>query len=91
MFILGIWANFDELEESLSLPELDMILKSLRDKQNEDRKFAAAIQGIDLDKSGSSDVEKRLEQVKHNAAVKLAGGESELERQELAALGFGFG
>ena len=49
-FLLGIWKNFDELEESVSMPELIQILEQKRDNDYNDRKFFAAIQGVDLDK-----------------------------------------
>jgi hypothetical protein len=54
--LLGIWKNYEELENSVSLPELTSILVAKHDKDQQDRKFFAALQGVDLDKeSGSSD------------------------------------
>lgn len=46
---MGIWKSFEELEECLSLPELFSALDSQRDKVYQDRKFFAALQGVDLD------------------------------------------
>lgn len=74
----------------MSLPELDFLLKNIRERENMRNKFAAALQGVDLDKGKEDDVETRLEKVRRNAALRLAGGEQELERQELSDLGFGF-
>ena len=88
--MLGNWKNFEELEDSLSLPELDLIIKHKREHENNEHKFSAALQGVDLDKGKVDSIEERLEKVRRNAAVKLAGGEAELERQEFADLGFGF-
>ena len=50
-FLLGIWKDYNELETSISMPELMAILKSKREVDNEEKKFLAAIQGIDLDKN----------------------------------------
>lgn len=47
--MLGHWKNFDELESSLSLEELTAILDASRKKDYEDKKFSAALQGVELD------------------------------------------
>ena len=90
MFLLGRWKNFEELEECLSIPELDFIIKHKREFDNNQRKFEAAIHGIDLEKGRQDSIEERREAVKRKAAIRLAGSEEQLERQELQELGFGF-
>lgn len=50
VFLLGIWKDYEELERSLSMPELTAILNIKRDKDYQDKKFLAAMQGVDLDK-----------------------------------------
>jgi hypothetical protein len=47
--LLGHWKNFDELESNLSLDELTALLDITRKKDYEDKKFLAAVNGIDLD------------------------------------------
>lgn len=55
-FLLGIWKDYEELESSLSMPELMSILEAKREQDYSEKKFLAAIQGVDLDKqSGKSD------------------------------------
>ena len=49
VFTLGIWKNYEELEASLSIPELMQTLSSKRELDYEEKKFLAAIQGVDLD------------------------------------------
>jgi hypothetical protein len=49
-FLLGIWKDYEELETSMSMPELLATLDAKRDQDYSDKKFFAAIQGIDLDK-----------------------------------------
>lgn len=56
VFSLGIWKDFDDLETSLTLQELTAILEAKRDKDYQDKKFLAALQGVDLDEqSGKKD------------------------------------
>ena len=54
VFTLGIWKNYEELEISLSIPELMQTLSSKRDLDYEEKKFLAAIQGVDLDKNNEN-------------------------------------
>ena len=48
-FLLGIWKNYNDLESSMSIPELLVTLEESRKQTFENRKFAAAMKGIDLD------------------------------------------
>ena len=48
----GHWKNFDELESNLSIQELNEIINAIRKKDYEDKKFFAAIQGVDIDNAG---------------------------------------
>jgi len=52
--LLGRWKNYDELEDCLTIEELLATIKSLREKDERDKKFNAAIQGIDLDEQDST-------------------------------------
>ncbi len=54
VFLLGIWKDFEELETSLSMPELIEILNRKRDLDYEEKRFLAGIQGVDLDKGNAS-------------------------------------
>ena len=55
IFLLGIWKDYEELEASLSMPEITAILASKRDIDYQEKKFFAAIQGVDLDKNKKKD------------------------------------
>jgi hypothetical protein len=46
---LGVWKNFQELEENISIPELESIFATINEKDYEDKKFSAALKGVDLD------------------------------------------
>lgn len=50
VFLLGIWKDYNELELSMSMPELTSTLTAKRDMEYQERKFMAAMQGVDLDK-----------------------------------------
>lgn len=49
VFLLGIWKDYEELEASLSMPEMVATIGSRRELDYQDKKFFAAIQGVDLD------------------------------------------
>lgn len=52
-FLLGIWKDYQELEESLSMPELLATLMIKRELDHTEKKFMAALQGVNLDEQGS--------------------------------------
>lgn len=52
-FLLGIWKDYEELEKSLSMPELLATLMVKRELDNTEKKFLAALQGVNLDEQGS--------------------------------------
>jgi hypothetical protein len=54
VFTLGIWKNYEELELSLSIPELMQTLSSKRELDYEEKKFLAAIQGVDLESNSEN-------------------------------------
>jgi hypothetical protein len=96
VFVLGIWKDYQELESSLSMPELMATLGSKRELDYEERKFLAAIQGIDLD--GASDQErgqKEWEDMKARVFSRGATSDSNdvlaLQGQNAKKYGFGIG
>jgi len=72
VFLLGIWKDYEELEKSMSMPEIISTLASKRELDHEEKKFLAAIQGVDLDKeSGNS--QNKWEEMKARA---FSGGQT---------------
>lgn len=53
LFLLGIWKDYEDLETSLSMPELVATLSSKRDLDYQEKKFLAAIQGVDIDQDNN--------------------------------------
>lgn len=54
VFLVGAWKNFDELEISLNMSELIAILEKTRELDYNEKKFLAAMQGVDLDKESGN-------------------------------------
>jgi hypothetical protein len=54
--LLGHWKNYDELESELCLEELLLTVKASRDKEDRERRFLAAINGVDLGEKQEEDV-----------------------------------
>jgi hypothetical protein len=94
VFLLGIWKDYNELELSLSMPELIATLGVIREVDYSEKKFLAAIQGVDLDKE-SGKGQKEWEDLK--ARVFSGGATSDsndvlaLQGQNAQKAGFGIG
>ena len=96
VFLLGIWKDYEELEESLSIPELMATLSVRRELDYQEKKFLAAIQGVDLEKeSGSDRGQKEWEDMKARVFSKGATSDSKdilaLQGQNARQAGFGIG
>jgi hypothetical protein len=48
VFLLGIWKSFEELEENISLPEMNAIHEARIKEDYEHKQFLAAIKGIEM-------------------------------------------
>jgi hypothetical protein len=55
VFLLGIWKDYEDLEISLSMPELLATLAAKREADYEEKKFLAAIQGVDIEKNNKKE------------------------------------
>jgi hypothetical protein len=96
VFLLGIWKDYQELEKSLSMPELMATLEVSRELDYTEKKFLAAIQGVDLDsQTNSNKGQKEWEDMK---ARVFSGGQTEdandvlsLQGPKANQLGFGIG
>lgn len=73
IFIIGIWKNFDELESNISMPELMAILESRRELDYNEKKFLAAMQGVDLDEASGKTQEDPWEAMKARVAAQSSG------------------
>jgi hypothetical protein len=100
VFLLGIWKNYDELESSLCLEELMKLLSTIRELDYEEKKFLAALKGIDLDEqSGKNAGKKRGQSEWEDLKAKVfSGGKTEdandvlsLQGANAARAGFGIG
>ncbi len=96
VFLLGIWKDYSELEESLSLSEIIAIISSKRELDYQEKKFFAAIQGVDLE--DSSDSERGQKEWENLKARVFSGGATNdsndvlaLQGQNAKRAGFGIG
>lgn len=64
VFMLGIWKDYEDLESSLCMEELTEILNTKREIEYNDKKFMAAMQGVDLDKQSGKQKEDPWEAMK---------------------------
>ena len=84
-FLLGIWKNFDDLESSISIQELITIISKSRELDYEEKKFLAAMQGVDLEEeSGQERGQKEWENLK---ARVFSGGQASDSNDVLALQG----
>ena len=94
-FLLGIWKDYEELESSMSLPELLATLEAKRELDYADKKFMAALQGVDLDEQSGNKEEDPWEAMK--ARVFSGGATSDpndvlaLQGVNAQKAGFGIG
>jgi len=93
-FLVGSWKSFDDLESSITMPELIKIIETKREIENNQRKFDAALQGVDLEKEENNGRDP-WEEMK---ARVFSGGQSSdpddilsLQGQNAAKAGFGIG
>jgi len=97
IFTLGIWKNFDELESSLCMSELMTILESIRELDYNEKKFLAAMQGVDLDEASGKSKEEVDPWEAMKARVASNGATSDpndiisYQGQRAAKAGFGIG
>jgi hypothetical protein len=96
VFLLGIWKDYQELEKSLSMPELMATLEVGRELDYAEKKFMAAIQGVDLDKeSGKGKGQQEWEDMKARVFSKGQTNDSNdilsLQGPKAQKLGFGIG
>jgi hypothetical protein len=95
VFLLGIWKNYDELETSISMQELTFILETKRDVSYDEKKFFAALQGVDLDGQSGKGGQKEWEDLKARVASGGATSDSRdilaLQGQNARSAGFGIG
>lgn len=97
IFTLGIWKDYDQLESNLSMPELVATMSAIRELSYQEKKFMAAIQGVDIDSSpdGKSKGQKEWEDLKARVFSKGATTDADdvlaLQGVNATKAGFGIG
>ena len=98
IFLTGAWKNYEELETSISLPELLITIEAKRDLDYNEKRFLAGLQGVDLDeqsgknKDDGGDAWERLKaRVASGGAVDDANDILGFQGIRAAQAGFGIG
>ena len=96
VFILGIWKDYQELEKSMSMPELLATLEISRELDYSEKKFMAAIQGVDLEAQaqpdrGQQEWENMKARVFSRGQTNDANDVLSLQGPKAKSLGFGIG
>jgi hypothetical protein len=96
VFLLGIWKDYEDLETSLSMPELSATLEAKRLSDYNDKKFMAAIQGVDIEANSGSkpepDAWERMKtRVLTNGATDDPNDILALQGEAATKAGFGIG
>lgn len=66
--LTGNWKNFEELEDAISLPELEAMIKARRNYDTTKQRFLAALKGIKMDEPNQSS--DKFNEVKRRALAK---------------------
>jgi len=95
VFLLGIWKDYEELEASMSMPELSATLNAKREADYAEKKFLAAMQGVDLDEQSGRKEEDPWEAMKARVFSRGQATDSNdvlaLQGVNAAKQGFGIG
>jgi len=96
VFLLGIWKDYQELEKSMSMPELLATLEISRELDYSEKKFMAAIQGVDLEaqsqpEKGQQEWENLKARVFSKGQTSDANDVLSLQGPKARSLGFGIG
>ena len=94
VFLLGIWKDYQELEKSMSMPELLATLEISRELDYSEKKFMAAIQGVDLEaqsqpEKGQQEWENMKARVFSKGQTNDANDVLSLQGPKAKSLGFG--
>jgi len=91
VFLLGHWKNYEELEESLSMPELMTTLEAMHKKEERDKEFQASLQNVTLETK--TEEGKSFEDIQRKAAGIETSADDivSLQGQFAAQAGFGIG
>jgi len=71
----GAWKSIEEMEDCITIDELNVLLDAHREAEFQRQKFAAALKGVDLGErtSGASGSEKTFEDIRREAEQEILG------------------
>lgn len=75
--MLGNWKNIEELEETLNLDELRLIINAIHERELRQMKFFAGLNGVDLEKELGMNSQDKVDEIKARVAARQAGENQE--------------
>jgi len=87
--LLGIYKSYEELEENLTIAEMNLLLKANAKKEERLHRVLAAVNGIKWDDEETGSAEEAVDRIAKNVDSKLNGKTD--EQVELEAMGIKFG
>lgn len=93
MVLIGKWKNIEELEESIGLDELQLLINAAYKIEHRNHRFMAALKGVKLDDPDEETAKEKWERAEKKAAAILAGMNEEEyanheETESLQSMGF---
>lgn len=91
--LVGPWKSFEELEENITIDELNLIIKAAHERETRHHRVLAALKGIKWDDGTKEDSKAAFERAKLRAEARIAGvSEGEMEEaqqmKQLSSWGF---
>lgn len=83
----GAWKSIAEMEESISIDELNALLDAHRLAVFQQQKFTAALKGVDLGEPQSAGGGKTFEDIQREVEQEIFGSSNLNEKQDLAQFG----
>lgn len=71
--LIGPWRNIKDLEESLNLPELELVVSAARDREERNNRWLAAVNGVDLSQTEGQNAKEKVEEMKRRREALDAG------------------
>lgn len=83
---MGNWKSIVEMEECLTLDELQLLVEAQRKAEYNKMRFAAGLKGIDLDENSEGSPEEAFRRAQLAAEAELAGKSEEDYEFELIGI-----
>lgn len=70
---MGLWKNFDELEENVNIEELNLLIDNKHQEEFKQFQRAASLKGIEVKDPNEETAQERFERVQNEAVAEARG------------------